>query len=281
MVNTINNSTNSEIDSLKKHRESLSQWALQQEMGIYYAKWDFEKWDALRQFIQEKNNPSAVEQKSKVFEEKYQKMQDEIDEIRKKYEQERKNISKWTKNFIENQKEEERAVNEKMRQFFSQDMQNFVSSTNEDINELKQSKDSQIDDLKAQLSWIVTKWPKLWEYLSLKRRRLVSINDKIENLKTGEDKENYPKNVLIYLMALTNRSLFWARQWANRQGIKLTWRRKSEDIKKHLETIEDKLRVTDKDSLWTKWLKTQLQQHLLDAKQAYVEKQRQSVGLTA
>jgi len=283
MVNTIDNQKGSEIDALKAQWQSLSEWALQKEMWMYYSQWDYEKWDALRKFIEEQKNPSLAEEKSNKFWERYTQMQKDVSEIRKKYEEERKNknFKEWTQNFIESQQKEEKEINDRMKTFFAQDMETYVSSTKADIDELKQSKDSQIDDLKAQLSWIVTKWPKLSEYLSIKRRRLVTINNDIENLKTGEDKENYPKNVLIYLMALTNHALFWVRQSFKRDWVKLTWRRKSDDIKKHLDIIEDKLKVTDKDSPWTIWLKTQLRQHLLDAKQAYIKKQTDSVGLTA
>jgi hypothetical protein len=42
----------------------------------------------------------------------------------------------------------------------------------------------------------------LSEYFSIERRRLVTLNDGI--MKLEQDKENYPKNVLIYLMGLSN-----------------------------------------------------------------------------
>lgn len=279
MANTIDNQKNSELDALKAQWQSLSQWALQKEMSMYYAQWDFDKWDALRDFIREKNNPSTEDDRSNKFEEKYKIMQDEIDKIKQDHEEARKSL-KWTQISQDKIKEQEE-INAKMNDFFAKDMQTYVTETKDSVHTVESAKNAEIDKLKAQLSWIVSEWPKLWEYLSLKRRRLVTINSKIEDLKTGKNKENYPKNVLVYLMALTQTSLFWARQWIKRGFINLTWRRKTEDIKNNLQVINDKLKVESTDSPWTKWLKTQLQQHLLDAKQAYVKKQSDSVGLAS
>lgn len=280
-MTSLDTSKHSEIDALKTQWQSLSQWALQKEMSMYYAQWDFEKWDALRDFIREKDNPSIEEDRSNKFEDKYKKMEEEIGEISKRYEDERKGLKPNTKNYIDSQRKEQEEINKKMRDFFSGDMQTYVTETKNSVHTVESAKDAEIDKLKAQLSWILSEWPKLWEYLSLKRRRLVTINSKIEDLKTGKNKENYPKNVLVYLMALTQTSLFWARQWIKRGFINLTWRRKADDIKNNLQVINDKLKIESTDSPWTKWLKTQLQQHLLDAKQAYVKKQSDSVGLAS
>ena len=107
----------------------------------------------------------------------------------------------------------------------------------------------------------------------------MAINSKIGDLK--KNTQNYPKNVLVYLMALTQTSLFWARQWLKRAGVALTWRWKTDNIKDHLQVIEDKIRINDGDSLWTQWLKKQIKEHLREAKEAYVKKQSDSVGLAA
>lgn len=272
-----------EIDALRAGWQSLSEWALRKEMWMYYAQWDSEKWDALRKFIEEQKNPSEDEKNINDFGDKYTELKAEITKYKKECAAKRK--KEWwtsdTDDYKKSVQEEQEEVTKKMEKFFKGDMNTYIKNTKDSVKNITEAKNAQIDDLKAQLSWIVTEWPKLREYLSIKRRRLVTINNEIENLKTGEDKENYPKNVLIYLMALTEHALFWVRQWIKRDWMKVTWRRKSDDIKKHLDIIEDKLRVTDKDSLWTQWLKKQIHQHLLEAKQAYVEKQQQSVGLAA
>ena len=246
---------------------------------MYYSGWEFEKWDALRDFIREKDKPSIEYDRSAKFEDKYEEMNEEIKKIKKKYKDGRKELKEDDKEYIQNQKEEQEEINKKMKAFFSNDMQTYVTETKDSVKRVESAKDAEIDKLKAQLSSVVSEGPKLWEYLSLRRRRLVTINSKIEDLKTGEDKENYPKNVLIYLMALTRTSLFWVRQWFKRDWMNLTRRWQSDNIQKNLQIIKEKLEITEKDSPWTRWLKMQLQQHLLDAKKAYVDKQKQSVGL--
>lgn len=277
----LDTSKNREIDALKAGWQSLSEWALLKEMWMYYSQWDYEKWDALRKFIEEQKNPSIEEDRSNQFENEYKKKEEEISEISKKYEDERKTKGRASDSleYIDNQRKEQEEINAKMREFFSNDMQTYVAETKDSVTSVTAAKDKQINDLKDQLSWIVSEWPKLWEYLSLRRRRLVTINNKIQKLK--DNKEKYPKNVLVYLMALTQTSLFWARTWLNRAGIALTWRWKTDNIKDNLQVISDKIRVNSDDSPWTRWLKMQLQQHLLEAKQAYVKKQSASVGLAA
>lgn len=265
------------LKDLENWRENRSEDSLQQEMWLFYSKWDYEKWDALRNYIKEKFHPAEIEDRSTKFEEKYNNMNNKIDEITKQYEEQRKNMTEGSDEYNKNVQEEREKINEEMRKFFREDMQSYVSGTKSDINTLKQNKDSQINDLKAQLHWIVVEWPKFKEYLSLKRRRLVSINKKIEDLKN--DGANYPKNVLVYLMSLTDTIFTWWKQFVKRQRTKMTWRRKSENIKQYLDVINDKLKINSDDSLWTRWLKEQLLQHLNDAKKAYVEKQKQSVGL--
>jgi hypothetical protein len=133
--------------------------------------------------------------------------------------------------------------------------------------------------LKNQLGDIVSQGPKLTEYLSLKRRRLVSINSQIKELK--EDRENYPKNALIYLMGLTNTAVFGARQALKRGRMNLTWRWKADDIKKNLEILDKKTEIKEKDSPWTIGLKKQIKDEVKNIKEAYVNKQKESIGMAA
>jgi len=279
MVNTINHVNNPEIEALKDKWKSLSEWALQQEMWMYYSNWDYEKWDALRKFIEEQKNPTYVESKSEDFSKKFDDLQAKLAEIEKNAQEDRanKNLKPRTKDYIDSQRSEAEEKNRVMREFFMKDMQGFVSTVNQDISNLKWSKDAEINDLKAQLSWIVVEWPKFRDFLSKERRRLVKIEKEITNLKTGKDSANYPKNVLVYIMALTD-SWWW--QAIRRGWIKMKWKKEATDIKSWFKVIEDKLTVKPDDSLWLKWLKKQLEEHFWEAKKAYVDKQYESVWLT-
>jgi hypothetical protein len=86
-------------------------------------------------------------------------------------------------------------------------MKSYVDTVWAKIQSTEKAKDDEINRLKNQLSGIVSHWPKLSEYFSFKRRRLVTLNDNIAKLE--QDKANYPKNVLIYLMWLTKSSVIW------------------------------------------------------------------------
>jgi len=258
-------SKGSDLEELKEQWDNLSEEALKKEMWRYYMEWKFDLWEKLHNYIQERKNPSKEAQKSIVFETKYKALNDDIEKIKKKHGGE------------SDKKAEQEEINTRMKEFFKDDMERYFNETKDSVKKVEDIKNAEIDRLKSKLSDIVTEWPKLKEYFSLKRMRLVGINKAIENLK--KDAENYPKNVLIYIMGLTDKVITWLWQEGKRTWIRLTWRRKSDDIKKHMDIIENKLKPKDWDSLRVKWLKDQLIQHLLEAKQAYVEKQKKSVGL--
>ena len=102
------------------------------------------------------------------------------------------------------------------KKFFKADMKDYVNNVGTKIDLTEKAKDNEIDRLKWELSWIVSHGPKLSEYFSIERRRLVTLNDGI--MKLEQDKENYPKNVLIYLMGLSNSKIIWIRGMKN--GLK-------------------------------------------------------------
>jgi sugar-specific transcriptional regulator TrmB len=105
----------------------------------------------LRNYIKEKFHPAEIEDRSANFEKKYNDMNNKIDEITKQYEEQRKNMTEGSDEYNKNVQEEREKINEEMKKFFREDMQSYVSGTKSDINTLKQNKDSQINDLKAQL----------------------------------------------------------------------------------------------------------------------------------
>jgi hypothetical protein len=159
-------------------------------------------------------------------------------------------------------------------------MKSYVDTVWARIQSTEKAKDDEINRLKNQLSGIVSNWPKLSEYLSFKRRRLVTLNDNIAKLE--QDKANYPKNVLIYLMWQTKSNIIWVRSIKNglkRSWIKASWNWNSDNIKDDLKNFEESIKVRSGESQWTIGLKKQLQDHLTKAKQAYVDQQKRSVGL--
>ena len=277
MLNTSN--TTSELAGLQESWKTLSQNQLQQELGRYFAAGEMEKGQQLLDFINLQKDPSQVKSKHTSLQETYQTIQTEKEEIRKKFAEERKNakLKPWTKAYETSLKDEAEAIQKHTEDFFKKDMQTYISDVWGDIDALEASKNSQIDDLKNQLSGIVSHGPKLNEYLSLKRRRLVSINSYVAKLK--EDKEHYPKNVLIFLMGIMKSSFFGIRQALKRGRMKLAWKRKSSDIKKNLQIIEEKIKVSAKDSAWTIWLKKQIQMHIYDAKKVSMDKHAESLWL--
>jgi len=275
MASSLDTSKSDKFDTLKAGWEKKEESALQQEMWLYFAKWEYDKWEALLKFIREKFHPGELTDKNATFEGKRNEMNADIDGIHADYEKQREGKTPDDPEYIKLQREEQEKINERMKKFFDDDINTYVTATNDS----DAAKKKQIEDLQRQLHGIVVEWPKFKEYFSLERRRLVSINNRIEKLKTGKDSANYPKNVLIYLMALVETKITWWGQLLKRWWVKMARRRKSEHIKDNLKILDNKLQPKSDDSLWTKSLKEQLKVYLDDAKKAYIEKQKESVGL--
>ncbi len=210
-----------------------------------------------------------------------------IDEFSDTQNQKREEIKELTKDInTENNPDKKNSLIEKkenlLKSFFTTDLTKRTSDIKTNLDEREVYKNKQIQDLQSQLNETFTTMPRLSEYLSLKRRRLVTINDTLQKFKT-QDQANYPKNFLIYAMAISNRSLFGVRQKLKRNWIKLTRRRKSEEIGENLKTLEDKLNISTDDNKKprTKWIKLILQKELLEAKKAYIDKQKANIWLAA
>jgi hypothetical protein len=122
--------------------------------------------------------------------------------------------------FDEQQKEMEAKIKsekmgpEEMKNYFLKDIKTFKSGVNKRLDETEQYKDKKIAELQQQLTGVITDLPGLGEYFSLERRRLVNMTKRIQEYKA--DKANYPKNLLIYCMAMTNTKVFGAREGMKR-----------------------------------------------------------------
>ena len=265
--------------------ESLSKEALNKEMSRYMMEWDTDKAQALLEFIKAKENPEGANKFNETFRESYDNFQKSMDdknkELQKLMDDKNKETDEDKKKALQEEiSKKEKEIRDEWQRFFKGDMQNYVDTVWTTVKFTEEAKDAEIDRLKNQLSWIVSNGPTLKEYFSIKRRRLVTLNDGIRKLE--QDKENYPKNVLIYLMWLTSANIVWirgARNRLNRKRVKASWNRKADDIKKHLENFEESIKVRPWESEWTMWLKKQLQEHLQKAKEAYIDHQKSSVGL--
>ena len=178
---------------------------------------------------------------------------------------------------ISDKKESEKKL---LKKFFTEDIKNYQGKIEGNMKEINDAKDKKIEDLESQLNDTITTLPTLGEYFSLERRRLVSVHTKFLEFK--EDKENYPKNFLIYAMGMANKTLFGMNQWLKRGRVKLARRRKSDDIKKNMEILENKLNITDNDKTPRKRsLKLLLTKEVHEAKVAQLQKNKESLGLAA
>lgn len=188
--------------------------------------------------------------------------------------------------FDEQQKEMEAKIKsgkmkkEDMKNYFLKDIKTFKSGVNKRLDETDQYKDKKIAELQQQLTGVITDLPGLGEYFSLERRRLVNMTKRITEYKDkNKDGENYPKNFLIYCMAMTNTKVFGAREGVKRWWIKILWKRKNDDISKQLTILEEKLKPIKDESKNRQLLKDILRREVQEAKQKYVEWVKKSVGI--
>ena len=189
----------------------------------------------------------------------------EINEFEEKQKEMEEKIKSWT------------MTKEEMQDYFLNDIKNFKSEVNWRLNSADLYKDKQIADLQKQLEWSITDLPSMTEYFSLERRRLVNFTKKIQKFK--QDKSNYPKNFLIYCMAMTNTKIFGTREAVKRTRIKMLRKFKNNDIKWALEILDKKLEPNKDDSKNRQILKELLKKEVQEAKTIYVEWVKKSVWI--
>ena len=271
-----------ELKGLEVSWQNLSKEELNREMSRYAMEWNTEKVQALLDFMKSKDNPDEAGNYHANFKDKYNEFKNDIGKKNRELGALKRSLKgkTWSeKDVIEIKiQEKEKEINDAWKNFFKADMDNYVDTVGTKIDATEKAKDDEINRLKWELSWIVSHGPSLSEYFSIERRRLVTLNDGI--MKLEQDKENYPKNVLIYLMGLSNSKIIWIRGVKNglkRTWMKIAWKWNSDDIKENLQNFEESIKIKPDDSQWTMWLKKQLQEHLHNAKQAYVDQQKKSV----
>jgi hypothetical protein len=138
------------------------------------------------------------------------------------------------------------------------------------------SKDQEIADLMKQLeteknttTQILTN-DSVKDFFSLSRLRNSKLLKTLDGLKS--DRQNYPKNVLIYAMGITSSKYFGAGQALKRGWAKLTWNRKSDNIKANIENLLQRCESNNNDSPIKKAMKTLLVGAVREAKEAYIKK---------
>lgn len=252
--------------------------ALHYELGSYYQQGELGKAHELHHYLEQRNGPTQAEKRQQTFHEQYNKIEQQLQQKEEQLNQQLADpkLSKTKKNQLLLQYKQEK--DQLLSPFFNKNVKKYMSTIGTDIEAVQQQKDAQMKVLQQQYTGLVTKWPKLSEYLSLNRRELVSIQSKAQQLEQ-EDAAHYPKNVLIYLMGLAESSIFGIRNKFKRLWVKLTWKWKSDDIKWALKIFEEKIQIKPGDSPRTVALKQMLSAQLLKVKKAYIAKQSKNVGL--
>lgn len=184
-------------------------------------------------------------------------LQTDLDKFNKSYEELQKKVKKGT------------ATEEELKKFFKTDVKNYKSGVDKNVKDISAFNEKKVADLQKQLNDLALDRPSIKDYFSFKRRRLVNITRALDKFK--EDKEHYPKNLLIYCMWIMNSNLIGARQKMKRWWIKLRWKWKSDDIKGWLKTLEEKVKPNENDTAQRKIVKQMIQEKLVEAKHAYVE----------
>lgn len=167
---------------------------------------------------------------------------------------------------------------EELKEYFLNDIKSFKGNSTSEIASQSSYKDKKIADLEKQLMDVTSDLKgSLKEYFSPRRLRLVNMKKRIEELK--KDEKDYPKNVLIYCMAMTNTKIFGIREKMKRWWISMLRRRKNDDIKKQLDIMNEKLKENNDDHVSRKLLKNMLRDAVKEAKNKYVEKSKESVWI--
>lgn len=270
MVNTPQSSSNNLSISLEERRNGMTKAWLYQELSDYYKQNtadSLKKAQQLEDFLKKQNAPSQHE----LWEKSYLDWKKKLDTMKTDQEAElaKPGLSDADKAKLE--AKHEKARSDMLKAFFKADIQSYMWDIQNSLEKMKKEKDSEIDKLKGQLTDIVTEWwPTLKEYFSLSRRRLLNIHTKIKEYK--EKTDEYPKNVLVYLMALMKLEIPWISKKIKRVWVKSTWNQRAENLNDQFKLFDEWTKDENWDSQWKLALKQLLRTELADAKKAYVNK---------
>ena len=276
MVNTPQDSL---ITLLESRRNGMTKSWLYQELSDYYKQNttdSLKKAQRLEDFLKKQNAPSQHE----LWEKSYLDWKKKLDTMKTDQEAElaKPGLSDADKAKLE--AKHEKARSDMLKAFFKADIQSYMWDIQNSLEKMKKEKDSEIDKLKGQLTDIVTEWgPTLKEYFSLSRRRLLNIHTKIKEYK--EKTDEYPKNVLVYLMTLMKLGILWI--WIvkkmKRVWVKSTWNQRAENLNDQFELFDEWTKDENWDSQWKLALKQLLRTELAEAKKAYVDKISEWAGV--
>ena len=274
MVNTPQDSL---ITLLESRRNGMTKSWLYQELSDYYKQNttdSLKKAQRLEDFLKKQNAPSQHE----LWEKSYLDWKKKLDTMKTDQEIElaKPGLSDADKTKLE--AKHEKARSDMLKAFFKTDIQSYMWGIQNSLEQMKKEKDSEIDKLKGQLTDIVTEWgPTLKEYFSLSRRRLLNMHTNIKKLK--ENTDEYPKNVLVYLMTLMWSNIFWTRKSMKRFWVKRTWSKRAENLNDQFELFDEWTKDENWDSQWKLALKQLLRTELAEAKKAYVDKISEGAGV--
>ena len=277
MVNTPQSSSNNLNISLEERRSGMTKAWLYQELSDYYKQNtadSLKKAQQLEDFLKKQNAPSQHE----LWEKSYLDWKKKLDTMKTDQEAElaKPGLSDADKAKLE--AKHEKARSDMLKAFFKADIQSYMWDIQNSLEKMKKEKDSEIDKLKGQLTDIVTEWwPTLKEYFSLSRRRLLNIHTKIKEYK--EKTDEYPKNVLVYLMALMKLEIPWISKKIKRVWVKSTWNQRAENLNNQFELFDEWTKDENWDSQWKLALKQLLRTELAEAKKAYVDKIGKGAGV--
>ena len=252
---------------------------LYQELSDYYKQNtadSLKKAQQLEDFLKKQNAPSQHE----LWEKSYLDWKKKLDTMKTHQEAElaKPGLSDADKAKLE--AKHEKARSDMLKAFFKADIQSYMWDIQNSLEKMKKEKDSEIDKLKGQLTDIVTEWwPTLKEYFSLSRRRLLNMHTNIKKLK--ENADEYPKNVLVYLMTLMKLRLpwIWIVKAMKRVWVKRTWNQRAENLSDQFKLFDEWTKDENWDSQWKLALKQLLRTELAEAKKAYVDKIRKGAGV--
>ena len=250
---------------------------LHQELSDYYKQNtadSLKKAQRLEAFLKRQNTPS---QHGK-WEKSYLDWKKKLDIMRttQKAELAKPGLSNADKAKLE--AKHEKARSDMLKAFFKADIQSYMWDIQNSLEKMKKEKDSEIDKLKGQLTDLITEWgPTFEEYISLSRKRLLNIQRNIKKLK--EKTDEYPKNVLVYLMILMKFNIPWISKLIKRFWVKGTWSKRAENLNDQFKHFDEWTKDENWDSQWKLALKQLLRTELAEAKKAYIDKIGKGAGV--
>lgn len=274
MVNTPQDSL---ITLLESRRNGMTKAWLYQELSDYYKQNTADsrkKAQRLEDFLKKQNTPSQYE----LWEKSYLDWKKKLDTMKATQEAElaKPGLSDADKAKLE--AKHEKARSDMLKDFFNADIQSYMWDIQNSLEQTKKEKDNEIDKLKGQLTDLITEWgPTFKEYISPSRKRLLNIQRNIKKLK--EKTDEYPKNVLVYLMILMKFNIPWISKLIKRFWVKGTWSKRAENLNDQFKRFDEWTKDENWDSQWKLALKQLLRTELAEAKKAYIDKIGKGAGV--